>query len=100
MTYAAGLIEGWNIVDKTNFYRNSYLPLPHKYLALSETSVSFIALDTETGKVIEMATNDYGNLVEGEELLDNPQFYNSYADFFEYMLDEEEKERVENQEQG
>lgn len=85
-----------DLISENVSYRNAYNPLPPKYLALGENSVSFIVLDTETGKVIEMATNDYGNLVEGEELCDNPQFFNSYSDFFEYLLDEEEKERAEN----
>lgn len=88
--------KGYNVIDKTLSYRNAHNPLPHKYLALGENSVSFIALDTETGKVIEMATNDYGNLVGGEELCDNPQYFNSFTDFFAFLLDEEEKERAEN----
>lgn len=86
-------IEGWNIADKTNFYRGCDLKLPKKFVALYEGEEDITVLDTTVGKVYWLGTSDIYNLADGSPLLDNPTIFPSFTDFFEYLLDEEEKER-------
>lgn len=69
--------------------------MPLEYVVLAETSVSFFALNTHNDEVTEMSLNDYYNFVENKPLEDNPQVFKSFADFFSYLLDEEEEMRKE-----
>lgn len=89
--------KGWNIVEKTLFYRKSDCKLPQKYLALREEGENFIVLNTETKSVLWCSLSDAYQLKEGERLLDQPTIFPTFTDFFEYLVTEEEKERGINQ---
>jgi len=84
--------EECSITGATLLYRKN-ARLPNKYLALEETEVSITLLDTETGQVLYLAVEDVYNLCEGNPLKYDPIIYPSFTDFFEYLLDEEEKMR-------
>lgn len=91
-------VSGWNIVEKTLFYRESDCKLPGKYLALREENESFIVLNTEPdynneNEVIWCSLSDAYSLKNDEPLLDNPTIFPTFTDFFEFLLTEEEKER-------
>lgn len=93
--------EDYNIVNKTLHYRECDLHLPHRYLALEETGVSFVVLDTSTspmfaGRVIECSIEDIYNLAAGDSLRYDHDIYNSFSDYFEYLVKEEEEERAED----
>jgi SMI1-KNR4 cell-wall len=85
---------GGNIVNKTNFYRGCDLKLPKKFLALCEGDEDITVLDTVIGNVYWLGSSDIYNLADGSPLLDNPYIFPSFTAFFEYLLDEEEKERA------
>lgn len=84
----------WNIMSKTLEYRNT-ITLPNNYLVLKECDESFIVLDTlkKIKNVIWISDVDALNLSRDYVLLDNPIFFNSYTNFFEYLLNQEEKIR-------
>ncbi|MBN9412492.1 MAG: SMI1/KNR4 family protein [Candidatus Paracaedimonas acanthamoebae] len=88
----------YNIVDKTLFYRRSNFGLPNKYLALEETESSFIVMETKTTSeektpIIYCSIPDAYNLAAEKKLEYKHRIFPSFADFFEYLLTEEEKER-------
>ena len=88
----------YNIVNRTLYYRNCDLNLPVTYIALEETEVSFVVLETQSQanmqtKVIECSIEDIYNLAKGNPLLYNPTIFPSFTDFFEYLIKQEEDER-------
>jgi hypothetical protein len=92
--------NAWNVCDQTEYFRK-VINLPKEYLVLKEGDESFIVLKTSyqennSSPVIWMSSTDVYNLVEGKPLLDAPLFFHTFADFFQYLLDEEEKSRKEN----
>lgn len=96
------IIEGntWNVCDQTEHFRK-VINLPTEYLVLKEGDESFIVLKTSHEEsnptpVIWMSSTDVYNLVEDKPLLDAPMFFHTFADFFKYLLDEEEKSRKES----
>lgn len=102
-TFSADQNDQYNILNKTNYYRNCDLHLPERYVSLVETEVSFIVLETHQDKnmntrVIYCSIEDVYNLANGNPLLYNPQIFPTFTDFFEYLLDQEEEERRENAE--
>ena len=90
--------EGWNVVDKNLYYRNCDLKLPKRFLIIKEGDEDVIVLDlaNENGQVYWISSQDVYNLVNGDSLTDNPTIFPTFADFFEYLLDEEEKLREES----
>lgn len=97
-TFSADQKDQYNILNKTNYYRNCDLHLPEKYVALEESGVSFIVLETHqdenmNARVIYCSIEDIYNLANGKPLLYNPLIFPSFTDFFEYLLDQEEEER-------
>lgn len=92
---------GFNIVGKTLFYRSSDMRLPSRFIALRESEVSFVVMETQADEkidapIFECSISDAYNISEGKPMLDNPVFYPSFADFFSYLLDLEESEREDN----
>nr|UOP04192.1 SMI1/KNR4 family protein [Conchiformibius kuhniae] len=70
-----------NILTKTLYIRN-HINLPNKYLVLSEMNESLILLDTENSHVIWIDSVDMS--------FERADYWNSYAEFFSYMIEEEE----------
>lgn len=110
--YSGGLLGGYSLFDfsppnnsnydivtKTAFYRVSELSLPHNYVALLEDDVRFIVMEIVEGnpyssRVIECSVSDAYSLSKGESLIEAPRYYDSFSDFFEFLLKEEKKERA------
>lgn len=93
-------VKGWNVIEKTKFYRASACSLPKCYLALREEGESFIVMKTQKNPsldapIIWCSLSDAYNLQDDTKLQDNPKIFPSFADFFEYLLDQEEEERKE-----
>lgn len=91
-------IEDWNVVSKTLFYRESDCNLPARYLALREESENFVVLETqpiatETARVIWCSLSDAYNLEDIRKMEDNPIIFPSFADYFGYLINEEEQMR-------
>tara|TARA_B100001093_G_C26467392_1_gene859050 strand:+ start:240 stop:698 length:459 start_codon:yes stop_codon:yes gene_type:complete len=85
-----------NLVGETVRLRTSII-LPSRFIVLAEPAASLIVMETmndETAdsKVIWLDATDVCKLDEIDTLND-PDIWNSYTSFFEYLLDEEEEER-------
>lgn len=85
-----------NIVEETIRMRKT-VKLPHSMMVLAEPPASLIVLLTEPTKdqpaVIWLDSIDVSRL-DKLESLHNPQVWNSYADFFGFLLDREAEERA------
>ena len=87
-----------NVGDKTVELRNS-IGLPTCYVVLAEPPESLIVLQTESDEhapttVIWLSAQDAGRLVRGESLTD-ADYYASFTDFFETLLQMEREDREE-----
>jgi hypothetical protein len=67
--------------------------LPKAFVVLAEPPASLIVLNTQTGSVFWVDSTDVDKL-KHPELLHAPQTWASYADFFSFLLKEEEEERA------
>ncbi|ARN84932.1 SMI1/KNR4 family protein [Candidatus Nucleicultrix amoebiphila] len=90
-------VKGWNVVEKTLFYRKSSCFLPRNFLALREESESFVVMETKDDpklntSIIECSLSDANNLID-MKFYDNPTIFPSFTDFFEYLIEQEEKDR-------
>lgn len=89
------------IINKTKDLRKS-CKLPNEYIVLAIDDVSVLLLKTMSSKkseVIWCDEPDFFNICEGKTLQFNPTIFPSFTDFFEFLLDEEEKIRAENNQQ-
>ena len=79
--------------------RNEDISFPEDTLVLSEMDTSFILMKCcgDHEEIYWIAIEDIYNYCEGKPLLYNPITFPTFADFFSYLLDEEEKERAEDQ---
>ena len=106
--YSGGIISGcsvfsinsneqdeYGVIFSTKAYRKN-INLPHKYLALSESSCGMVLLDTETGEVLDFPIHKVLRMCEeGESITKEDKYiYPSFFVFFDYLLTEEEKERI------
>jgi len=82
-----------NVVQETERLRQS-ISLPRHFIVLAEPAAGLIVMDTrkDGSEVIWCDATDAVNLAMPEKLR-NPQIWNSYSNFFEYLLEEEEAER-------
>ena len=84
-----------NIVNETTRLRAA-IGLPHRFIVLAEPAESLIVLDVESGVVTWCGNFDVSRLDGSSKMLGNPDTWPSYAEFFEYLLDEEVEERGES----
>ncbi|WP_375333523.1 SMI1/KNR4 family protein [Candidatus Tisiphia endosymbiont of Xenochironomus xenolabis] len=87
------------VIEETKYYRKKH-NLPSNYLVLFSDDVSFVLLkiiSTDKSKVIWCDYQDFFKLCEGHPMQYNPTIFPSFVDFYEYLLDEEEKIRAEDQ---
>jgi hypothetical protein len=84
------------LIQTTLGVRKRY-PKLDKYVVLYLDDAGIILLDTkdEDGRVIWCSVYDLENLSEEKALEHNPIIFSTFAAFFEYLLDEEEKMRSE-----
>lgn len=85
------------VINETINWRIS-ANLPSDYVVLSEngTSAVLMKLENEGSTVIYCSLEDAGNLCEGKRMEYKPTIFPSFADFFEYLLEEEEKIQAED----
>jgi hypothetical protein len=88
--------SGHTVVEETVRLRKA-IGLPQRFLALAEPPESFIALETQENsnslsRVIWCDAVE-APLLGKETLQGKPEIWNSYSDFFSYLLDREEEER-------
>lgn len=92
-----GLTNNQSVIAETQYYRENH-NLPNNYLVLAEDDVYFVLLkivSPQKSEVIWCDYEDFFNLCEGKEMKYSPTIFPSFTDFYEYLLDEEEKMRAE-----
>lgn len=90
-----GSSSATNIVNETTRLRSA-IGLPHRFIVLAEPAESLIVLDVDSGVVTWCDNFDVSRLNGSSEMLGKPDTWPSYAEFFEYLLDEEGEERGES----
>jgi hypothetical protein len=81
-----------NPVNETLRLRQA-VNLPVQWLVLGEPPESLLLMDCASdGRVIWIDAIDVGRIID-EDFKGEPTTWNSFSDFFEYLLDEEEEDR-------
>ena len=86
--------------EETLFYRNKH-KLGNNYIVLFWDGAFFVILYTissEKSQVIWCNSPDFFNLCDGKPMEYKPTIFQSFTDFFEFLLDEEEKSQAEDAE--
>ena len=84
------------VIEETLGFRE-ICSLPNEYVLLSnENSTDFVFINTKSGEVIWCGLQDVNNLFENKPMTNNPTIFPSFTDFFEFLLDEEEKMQAED----
>lgn len=83
-----------NLLQETLRLRSA-INLTHRFLVLAEPSESLIVLDVDSGVVTWCDDYDVLRLDGSSQMLGKPNTWPSYADFFEFLLDEELADRGE-----
>lgn len=68
--------------------------LPHNYLILADDSPGptlMKIVDDQTSEVILCSDYDFDCICKDKDFEENPIIFSSFTDFYEYLLDEEEK---------
>jgi hypothetical protein len=83
-----------NIVEETIRLRNT-IKLPSCFIVLAEPPESLIVMDTEnTPSIIWCDATDVERIIN-MSFITEPQTWNSYLEFFEKLLEDEEEEQLE-----
>jgi hypothetical protein len=86
------------VIGETQYYRKNY-SLPDNYMILSQQDdVSFVllkAISVDKSEVIWCDYQDFFNLCNSKSFQYNPTIFPTFTDFYEFLLDEEEKMRAE-----
>ena len=87
------------VVAETKSWRES-INLPLNYLVLGDngTSALLMKIENDNANVIHCALEDVLNLCAGRPMEYDPIIFETFADFFEFLLDEEEELRAEDPE--
>ena len=88
------------VIEETLYYREKYT-LNNNYLVLSSDGSDFLLFyikSNDESKVVWCTYNDFFNLCEGKPMEYNPTIFPSFTDFFEFLIDEEEKMQAEEKE--
>ena len=82
----------YSVVVQTKSWRES-INLPLNYLVLSDdgTSALLMKIENDNANVIHCALEDVLNLCAGRPMEYDPIIFETFADFFEFLLDEEEE---------
>ena len=84
-----------NVIDITLEWRCFDPKLPNKYLVLATYDESFIILDTLLSIVLWLNYYDYESLCQNTKFTPYKTF-GSFLNYFQFLLDEEEKMRAED----
>jgi hypothetical protein len=95
--YNFSLSDEYSVKGGTIKWRNS-ISLPSDYLVLGENGSSAIIMKIENNNstIIWCALEDVFNLCDGKPMEYNPTIFPSFTDFFEFLIDEEEKMQAED----
>ena len=84
-----------NSVPKYTLNARKHDKLPDRYVVLSSHSDLFIIMETideNDCKIYYGVIHDYFNIIEkGKPIYDDTLTFNSFAEFFEYLLEDEKK---------
>lgn len=80
-----------NITEKTMGWRASIF-LPHNFIAIAEPPSSVIVLDSLKNKVLWLSSTDAARLNTKENFLSDFDCFDSYKDFFTFLLRQEIEE--------
>lgn len=86
------------VINQTKYYRDHH-NLENNYLVLFWDDVSFVLFKTKSSQESEVVWcnhPDFFNLCEGKPMEYKPTIFPSFTDFFEYLLEEEEKLQAED----
>ena len=90
--HAIGPTSATTILSETTRLRSS-IQLPANFVVLGEPPESLLVLDCTDGKVLWIDATDAPRL--GKECLcRDPTIWNSFGAFFDYLLTEEEQDRI------
>ncbi|MBP9828839.1 MAG: SMI1/KNR4 family protein [Proteobacteria bacterium] len=74
----------------------SYFQCPHEFIILYDDGSGVILMDTKNSSSVTYASiEDTENIVFRKKLNYQHSFFSTFADFYVYLLDEEEKKRAE-----
>lgn len=98
--FKPNLEDEYSLVSKSLIYR-AKINLPNKFVVLYD-EYGFILLNTEPNKnleasILDLSSTDIFNLIEGKPLESNTRLYSAFSEYFEYLLDQEEEERKEDE---
>jgi SMI1-KNR4 cell-wall len=85
------------VIPETKALREIY-NLSNEYIILSQNGASAIfmkIISSEEAQVIWCDEMDGMNLLEGQPMQYNPTIFNSFSEFYEFLLDREEENRAE-----
>lgn len=84
------------VIGTTKAWREN-INLPHNYLVLSDDGTSSVLMKIEDDKssVIWCSLEDVLNICDNLPMQYNPTIFPTFADFYSFLLDEEEKIRAE-----
>jgi hypothetical protein len=91
--HSTGLSGPFNNIPEETLRIRKATKLPTRFVVLAEPPASLIVLDTDNGSVIWLDNIDIDKLNHIDSL-HNPQIWNSYDDFFSFLLRQEEEERA------
>lgn len=86
--------EQESTIHETKLYRQ-HLQLPYRYLVLSEDDCAAIFLETQDdpekdSPVHIVDLNDIERFIQGEKLEYGYEYFQSFTDFFQYLIEQEE----------
>jgi len=88
----------FGVIEVTKDWRKN-IKLPVNYIALGDNGSSTILMKIENDiNIIWTALEDVLNICNNQKFMHNPTIFSSFTDFFEYLLNEEEKMKAEEAE--
>jgi hypothetical protein len=98
--YNFGSESTYSVITQTLGWRKS-INLPHNYLVLGDDGTSAILMKIEGNEssVIWCSLEDVLNICKGLPMKYDPTVFPTFTDFYEFLLDEEEKSRNDEKKQ-
>ena len=82
-----------NIIDETIRLRK-VVNLPLRFVVLAEPDEGLIVMDTENTPSIIWCDATEVSKLDAKSFISKPDEWNTYAEFFEYLIEDEEEERI------
>lgn len=81
-----------NIIEETLRIRKA-VGIPNNFVILAEDSISVFVMDTQKKPSVIWLDSIEISQLDNPSSLSNPDIWNDFSDFFEYLLNKEEEER-------